>query len=75
MNNIDEEALKKEILKRVTIQQDKVVIRCSLCESLFNDDRKRFLKELGLPNEEFCKKMNEDLIQHIFNKLMQKKTG
>lgn len=76
MNKIDinEELLKREMLKMVKITQNAVIINCEICRSiLFGDNGYEVLRKMGLPSRDFCGRMNEELIRYIYFKLMKSK--
>jgi hypothetical protein len=76
MNKIDinEELLKREMLKKVRITQNAVIINCDICSPLlWNDNNIEALKRLGLPNQNFCGKVNEELARYVYMQLMKRK--
>jgi len=71
---MNEELLKREILKKVKITQNAVIINCDICRSLLWDDNNiEALKRLGLPNQNFCGMMNEELSRYVQMQLVKKK--
>jgi hypothetical protein len=73
MNGLDEEILKKKILKKVSILPSTIIIRCDLCDSFINPNYEEFFRQHKLPNEEFCKYQNTELIRRIYKDLIKKR--
>jgi hypothetical protein len=76
MNKIDinEELLQREMLKKVGITQNAVIVNCDICRSLLWDDNNyKILRRLGLPDQSFCEKINEELIRYYYKQLVKRK--